>query len=182
MIPLRHIHSVSIAQEVGKHLVYKYGPLKKLLAYNWILCTSSLFQIQCQQHKISNRFTSMFPLPTNARIKWYSQNLTPMLCWCVNDQQQDWNAYASKFAYGYNSQVHSSINTCQFDVVLNQRILDFTIQSVILSRKIVMSAEQTDEFWRHYYFHRIKFVRPNSARKNATNRIFTGVAAKGKKK
>lgn len=67
-----------------------------------------------------------------------------MLQFYVNDNDQDWDTYASIFAYAY--QEHRSTNTRPFDLVSNWRIPDFTIEFTGSTIEMLTAAEQQAGF------------------------------------
>lgn len=69
-----------------------------------------------------------------------------MLHLYINDQQQDCNEYAFTLTHDYNSQVNRSKNTRPVDLVRNQWIPDFTLESTLLTEKMPTTAEQWPGF------------------------------------
>ena len=102
------------------HWVFKYGPPRTLLSDNGPQFASKFFQAVCLQLGTKNVFTTAYHPQTNGQVERYNRTLLSMLRNYVNDNQDDWDVYASALTYAYNTHVHRTTGTTPFDLILSR--------------------------------------------------------------
>ena len=126
--PLRTITAYHVAVAFCEVWVFKYGIPRTLLSDNGPQFASKFFTHVCQTLGVTNVFTSAYHPQTNGQVERYNRTLLAMLRNYVNDNQNDWDEYASALTYAYNTSVHRSTRTTPFDLVLSRPPPPFSLE------------------------------------------------------
>ena len=124
---LRSITAYHVAVAFCETWVFKYGPPATLLSDNGKQFTSRFFQSVCQLLGLSNVFVSAYHPQANGQTERYNRTILAMLRNYINDNQDDWDRYASAVTYAYNNHVHRSTRTTPFNLVLSRPPPAFTL-------------------------------------------------------
>ena len=158
--PLRTITAYHVAVAFCEIWVFKYGIPRTLLSDNGAQFASKFFTHVCQTLGITNVFTSAYHPQTNGQVERYNRTLLAMLRNYVNDNQDDWDVYASALTYAYNTSVHRSTRTTPFDLILSRPPPPFSLEDSADDRPLPPQEV------------RLKFVRRlDTALRNATNAL-----------
>lgn len=85
------------------------------------------FKSVCRSLGITNVYTNNSHPQTNGQVKCYNGTVMTRFRNYDNEQQNDWDVYASALTYAYENQIQKSTKTKPFKLVLSHPPSDFTL-------------------------------------------------------
>ena len=119
VVPLREITAYNVSVAFVEHWLFSYGPPECVISDNGKQFAAKFFQAVCELLGM-NVFTSTYHPQTNGQVERYNRTILAMLCNYVNENQNDWDDFASVLTYAYNNHVHRSTGTTPSDLVLSR--------------------------------------------------------------
>ncbi|CAN8062284.1 unnamed protein product [Agarophyton chilense] len=119
-VPLKRITAAVITQAFIKLWVFIYGPPKVLLSDNGKQFVAKFFQNVCRIMGIRNVFTTTYHPQCNGHVERFNRTLIAALRHSIEDHPKEWDKFTDTLCYAYNTQMHSSIKTAPFDLVLSR--------------------------------------------------------------
>ena len=145
VIPLRKSTAYNVTVAFVENWIFAYESPEAVISDNGKQIAAKFFQAVCGLLGFSNVFTSTNHPQTNGQVERYNRTILAMLRNYVNEQQWDWDEYASALTYAYKNHVHQSTGTTPFDLVLSRPPPGFSLYHN--SRGV---RKATDEQREHY--------------------------------